>query len=161
MTTDRSHDRPDGAGDDAVAAVGQLTEALEWVERARGHLYEFHQMMGHADALLGEATDALDTAGHQELAQELGTNLVGRNALDGRWSFQMVEEFDDGYWSAFRDAEARVRDELLDGRRHVYESEMKDRRRGAGHLHHERRPATAHDPSITAVEDPSKDHPSG
>ena len=27
-------------------AVGKATEALEYVERARGHLYAFHQLIG-------------------------------------------------------------------------------------------------------------------
>ena len=38
--------RPEGVSDETVAAVGKFGEALEWVERARGHLYDFHQMMG-------------------------------------------------------------------------------------------------------------------
>jgi len=31
-----------------------------------------------------------------------------------------MEEFDDGYWSAFREHDRRVREELVDGRR-LYE----------------------------------------
>ena len=58
--------------------------------------------------------------------------LVGRNVLDGRWTFQVVEEFDDGYWSIFRDHERRVRDELQQGARHVFEAEMKEKRRTKG-----------------------------
>ena len=38
-----------------VDAVGKATEALEYVERARGALYEFHQLIGRADLLIGEA----------------------------------------------------------------------------------------------------------
>lgn len=154
MTDDR-HRRPEGTSDDTVAAVGKATEALEWVERARGSLYDFHQKMGHADALFGEAADELADAGHDELAEELRTRIVGRNAIDGRWSFQIVEEFDDLYWSAVRDAERRVRDELVGGRRHVFESEMKDDRRTDGRVHHDRRPAGAHDPAVTSLDDGS------
>lgn len=126
--------------DDTVAAVGKLSEALEYVERARGHLYSFHQLMGHADLLLGEACDALDEAGHGEVADRLRTDLVGRNVLQGRWTFQIVEEFDDGYWSHFREHERRVRDDLQDGERHVFESRMKERRRTHGRPGHEARP---------------------
>lgn len=46
--------RPDGVTDAEVEALGTLSEALEWVERARGRLYDFHQLSGHADLLLGE-----------------------------------------------------------------------------------------------------------
>ena len=150
MSDDR-HQRPDGVGDDTVAAVGKVTEALEWVERARGRLYDFHQMMGHADALFGEAADALADAGATAQADDLRTHLVGRNALDGRWTFQIVEEYDELYWSEARAAERRVRDELLEGRPHVFESEMKDDRITPGQPGHERRPADAHDPSVTPL----------
>ena len=151
--SDERHRRPPGADDATVEAVGKVSEALEWVERARGRLYDFHQMMGHADALFGEAADALADAGATEQADDLRRHLVGRNAIDGRWTFQIVEEYDDLYWSAARDTERRVRDALMDGRRHVFESEMKDDRITPGEPGHERRPADAHDPSVTALDD--------
>ncbi|MEI2812194.1 MAG: hypothetical protein V9F00_19020 [Nocardioides sp.] len=96
--------RPEGVSDETVAAVGKFGEALEWVERARGHLYDFHQMMGHADALIGEAADELREAGHSAQARHIEADLVGRNAIEGRWSFQLVEEYDAIYWSAVRAA---------------------------------------------------------
>jgi hypothetical protein len=126
--------------DDTIAAVGKVSEALEFVERARGELYTFHQLMGHADLLLGEACDALREAGHGEVAERLETELVGRNVLHGRWTFQIVEEFDDDYWSVFRDHERRVRDALTGGLRHTFEADMKEKRRTHGHRFHEGRP---------------------
>ncbi|MBX7434535.1 hypothetical protein JDV09_20880 [Mycobacterium sp. Y57] len=118
--------------DDTVDAVGAVTEALEYVERARGHLYSFHQLIGHADLLLGRACEALREAGHHQVAERLSGELVGRNVLHGRWTFEVVEEFDDSYWSVFRDQERRVRDELVGGRRHLHEAAMKEReQRGA------------------------------
>jgi hypothetical protein len=132
--------RPDGIDDDTVEAVGSVSEALEYVERARGHLYDFHQLMGGADLTLGEACDKLRSAGHGAVADRLETDLVGRNVLYGRWTFQIVEEFDDGYWSVFREHERRVREELQNGVRHVFEAEMKERRRTRGRPGHEGRP---------------------
>ncbi|MEU0498827.1 hypothetical protein [Mycobacterium sp. NPDC006124] len=126
--------------DDTIAAVGKVSEALEYVERARGHLYSFHQLMGHADLTLGEACDELREAGHGEVADRLETDMVGRNVLHGRWTFQIVEEFDDEYWSRFRDHDRRVRDELVGGDRHVFEAQMKERRRTPGRSGHEARP---------------------
>jgi hypothetical protein len=137
--------RPEGVDDDTVAAVGKLTEALEWVERARGHLYEFHQLMGHADLTLGEAIDDLDDAGHEEVARDLSNDILGRNVLYGRWTFQIVEEFDDGYYAAFTSAEDRVRNDLLAGRRHVFESELKERERTRGLPGHEAAPTEGQD----------------
>jgi len=133
------HCRPDGADDATVAAVGKLSEALETVERARGHLYSMHQLIGSADLALGDAVDGLRAAGHGEIADRLERELVGRNVLPGRWTFQIVEEFDDLYWSEFRRQEETVRGELLGGRRHVYEAEMKEDRRTHGHPGHEAR----------------------
>ena len=126
--------------DTTVEAVGGVSEALECVERARGALYSFHQLMGHADLLLGEACDKLRDAGHPAVADRLETEVVGRNVLEGRWTFQIVEEFDDNYWSVFREHERRVRDELQQGVRHVFEADMKERRRTHGEVGHERRP---------------------
>jgi hypothetical protein len=132
--------RPEGMDDATVEAVGAVSEALEYVERARGHLYSFHQLMGHADLQLGEACDKLREAGHEAVADQLESDIVGRNVLYGRWTFQIVEEFDDNYWSVFRDHERRVRDELQQGVRHVFEAEMKERRRTKGKAGHESRP---------------------
>lgn len=129
-----------GADDGTVEAAGKLSEALETVERARGALYTFHQLMGHADAQVGEARDLLREAGHPQLAERLDTELVGRNVVSGRWTFQLVEEFDDQYWSVFRRHEHAIRDELLGGVRHVFEAEMKQARRTAGHPGHEAAP---------------------
>ena len=132
-----SHQRPRGVDDGTVAAVGKLSEALEKVEEARGHLYAFHRLCGSADLSLGEAVDELRAAGHRAAAELLEGELVGRNILEGRWSYQVVEEYDDTYWSRFRELEARVRDELMAGRRHVFEAEMKEDRRSHGRRHHE------------------------
>jgi hypothetical protein len=88
--------RPEGVDDATVEACGALGEAVERMERARGHLYEFHQQMGRADLLFGDAADGLADAGHDERADLVRAEVVGRNVLEGRWTFQMVEEFDDG-----------------------------------------------------------------
>lgn len=55
-------------------------------------------------------------------------------------SRRRVEEFDDNYWSVFRDHERRVRDEPQQGARHVFEAEMKEKRRSSGRSGHEARP---------------------
>ncbi len=100
---DPDHRTPAGVSDATVAALGKLSEALETCERARGHLYEFHQLTGSADIGLGEAIDALREAGHTDIAERLEHDLLGRNVLNGRWTFQVIEDYDDNYWSLFRD----------------------------------------------------------
>lgn len=137
---DDAHARPAGASDELVATAGKISEALERIERARGALYEFHQLTGGADAMLDEVVDGLHAAGHHALAARVSDELVGRNAVHGRWTFQIVEEFDDGYYATFRDIERAVRDETMGGRRHVFEAELKARRRTAGWPGHEATP---------------------
>jgi hypothetical protein len=116
----------------AVAAAGAMTEALETLERARGHLYSFHQLVGEADFKLDEVLDQLRELGKTDLADALERELVGRDVLPGRWTFQIMEEFDDGYYSVFRAHEEAVRVALTDGRRHVYEARLKDVRQPKG-----------------------------
>lgn len=118
-------------------ALGKLSEALEAAEEARGRLYGFHRLCGTADLALGDAVELLRRAGHTTLADKIDLELVGRNVLDGRWSFQIVEEYDDGYFATFKRLEAETRQQLADGRRHLYEAAMKERRRSHGLPGHE------------------------
>ncbi|MBO3751711.1 hypothetical protein J5X84_37045 [Streptosporangiaceae bacterium NEAU-GS5] len=124
-TPDPSHARPEGAKDATVEGVGVLTDALETIERARGHLYAFHQLTGQADLALDRAVELLREAGHAEMADRLVSELVGRDVIPGQWTFQIVEAYDEGYYAVFRALERDARNTLLGGRRHVYEAEMK------------------------------------
>jgi hypothetical protein len=134
------HQVPAGLSDATVDALGVLSEALETAERARGHLYSFHQLTGSADLRLGEAVDGLRAAGHPELADRIQTELVGRNVIQDRWTFQIVEDYDDTYWSLFRRLEQEARESLAGGRRHLYEARMKEERRTHGRPGHEAGP---------------------
>lgn len=137
---DPAHLPPEGVDEATIRAVGKVTAALEVVDHARGYLYGFHRLIGRADNELQTALGELEDAGHQELARTLRDEVVGRNVLEGRWSFQMMEDFDDNYWTTFREAERTVREQLVGGRRHVYESTMKERNRTRGRRGHEARP---------------------
>lgn len=126
--------------DETVTALGKLSEALEVVEHARGLLYGFHRLTGKADLALGEAVDLLREAGHGAMADDVEEGLVGRNVIRGRWTFQLVEDYDDGYYAAFKALEKQARDELAEGKRHLFEAEMKEDRRTHGRAHHEALP---------------------
>lgn len=137
---DAAHQRPPGLDDRTVDALGRLSEALETIERVRGHLYSVHQLTGHADLMLDEAVELLRRAGQEEFADAVRDELIGRNVIEGRWTYQIVEDYDEGYYAAFRDLEARVRGRLAGGRRHLFEAEMKERRRTKGRPGHEAGP---------------------
>jgi hypothetical protein len=142
IAADDSHRRPDGLDDTTVEALGKFSEALETVERIRGHLYSLHQLTGKADFALDDAVALFRKGGHDELADRIEQELIGRNVLAGRWTFQIVEEYDDGYYAEFRGLEKDARDELAGGRRHLYEAELKDKRRTPGRPGHESRPSS-------------------
>jgi hypothetical protein len=126
--------------DDAtVEALGKLSEALEVVERVRGHLYAMHQLIGSADLMLDEAVSLFMQAGHTKMAKRIERELIGRNVVPGHWTFQLVEGFDDGYYAVFRQVEKAARDKFAEGKRHLYEAELKERRRTHGLEGHEAR----------------------
>lgn len=134
------YERPDGAADDTVAAVGMVTEAFEWLQRARGRLYDLHQLVGHADRLFGDAAADLRAAGHESEAALIEREVIGRNLVRGRWTFQLVDEAETTFFEPVAAIERDIRDRLLDGRRHVYEAEMKSRKVTSGLEAHQARP---------------------
>ncbi|MYQ39751.1 hypothetical protein B046DRAFT_05997 [Streptomyces sp. LamerLS-316] len=137
---DEEHVRPSGVDDTTVEALGALAEALEGVERARGQLYGFHQLTGGADLTLDRAVELLRMGGHAEQADLVEREILGRNVIPGCWTFQIVEAYDDTYYRPFVAVEEQVRRELVGGRRHLYEAEMKEARRTHGHPQHTARP---------------------
>lgn len=136
-------EKPDTA---TVEAVGKVTEALETIERARGHLYSFHQLTGSADLALGDAMKLLDQAGHAEWARRIGEELIGLNVVPDRWTFQLVEEYDDGYYRTCRAYERDLLTTLTGGRRHLFEQQMKADRRTPGRAGHEAGPPSTPPP---------------
>ncbi|SDM66767.1 hypothetical protein [Allokutzneria albata] len=125
--------------ENTVEAVGALTEALETVEIARGHLYAFHQLTGEADFKVERAIKLFEDAGRHDLAEKLSRELLGRNVLPGRWTFQVIEDYESTYYDPFRGLEREARD-LIGGRRHVYEANLKEQRRTKGEPGHEATP---------------------
>jgi hypothetical protein len=117
--------RPAGVTDATITALGKLSEALEVVEDARGALYRFHRLSGRADQTLQDAVQLLRDAGWTDLAEQANRVLVGRDVIPGRWTFEIVEDYDDTYWSVFRALEQQARQATGVTERHVYEAEMK------------------------------------
>ncbi|RAN93855.1 hypothetical protein GAR05_05155 [Micromonospora saelicesensis] len=137
---DEEHSRPESLDDDTIEALGELSKALETIHRVRGHLYSAHQLVGGADLTLDRVVKLMRRAGRREIADRVEQELLGRNLLPGRWTFQIVEEFDAGYYAAFQEIERDAREKLAGGRRHIFEAEMKERRRTHGMPGHEATP---------------------
>ena len=81
----------------------------------------------------------LRAAGHADLADLVDEVLVGRDVIDGRWTFQLVEAYDASYWSAFREVEAHLR-QATGLEQHTFEAELKTREQTRRHAPRSDRP---------------------
>ncbi|MEV6196518.1 hypothetical protein AB0M19_29435 [Streptomyces sp. NPDC051920] len=133
---DETHQRPAGVTDATVEALGALSKALETTERARGHLYDFHQLTGSADFELDRAVKLLRDAGHTAFADRVEQEILGRNVIPGHWTFQIIEAYNVTYYEPFKSVEDEIRGELADGADHLFEAELKEKRRTGGHRDH-------------------------
>ena len=77
---------------------------------------------------------SLRDAGLGEIAAVVDDVLVGRDVIGDKWTFELVESYDDQYLEVFRDVERVARQSAGVEARHVFESEMKAREQhdGAG-----------------------------
>ncbi|MEV8087748.1 hypothetical protein [Streptomyces nigra] len=139
---DRIRPRPAGVDDKTVEALGALSKALETTERARGRLYDFHQLTGTADLQLDRAVELLREAGHAEWAEKVRKEILGRNVIPGHWTFQIIEAYNATYYRPFQQLEASALQELAEGTDHLFEAEMKEERRTHGHPDHAPLPPT-------------------
>ncbi|MFE7515167.1 hypothetical protein ACFU8I_28635 [Streptomyces sp. NPDC057540] len=127
---------PPGVSDATIDALGSLSKAVETVERARGALYTFHQLTGTADLELDRVVRLLRDAGHGGWADEVETEVLGRNVIPDHWTFQIVEAYDRTYYEPFKALAQRAVDELAAGQDHLYEARLKAARRTPGHPDH-------------------------
>ncbi|MDG5758829.1 hypothetical protein QA600_05685 [Natronococcus sp. A-GB1] len=103
------------------AALHELQLGIEYVHRAYGNLLQFHHELGHAMDRIGDAEDKLREAGHEELADRLRDDHLPAGAISDRWTYELVEEFSDGFLEDADAFEDEVREELADGIGHVTE----------------------------------------
>ena len=118
-------------------ALHRVELGVEWLHRAHGDLVEFHHKTGHAMDHLADAEAQLRACGHTDLADALRDEYLPRGVIDeGRWSYDVLESYQDGFLSALTDFEERARGEVADGQRHVterrQEREWKQRARDGG-----------------------------
>ncbi|MER5758825.1 hypothetical protein [Streptomyces sp. NPDC002082] len=140
--SDPEHQVPDAVDEKTVRASGALSKALETTERARGHLYGFHQLTGTADFEL-DAVRLLREAGHEEQAARVEREIVGRNVIPGHWTFQIVEAYNETYYRPFAAVERDLADELAGGRDHLLEARLKTKRRTRHHPDHTATPPSS------------------
>ncbi len=103
-------------------ALHQVELGLEWLHRAHGHLVEFHHNTGHAMDHLADAETMLRECGYDDLADALRDQYLPRGVIDeDRWSYDVVECFQEGFLAEIKDFETETREAVADGQRHVAE----------------------------------------
>jgi hypothetical protein len=118
----RNDERTDEIGEREREALHQVELGAEWLHRAHGHLVEFHHNTGHAMDHLAAAEAALREAGRTDLADALRDRYLPRGVIDeDRWSYDVVESFQEEFLADVTGFETRAREEIADGRRHVAE----------------------------------------
>jgi hypothetical protein len=113
-----------GVPRELLEAVHRLEVATEWFERAFGALLDAHHHTGHAQILLIEAADALRAAGRGDLA-ERARRVAAIDAVHGRWTYQMVDEYRSHLIEPVRHLDEIARDEITGGVRHCFEADQK------------------------------------
>ncbi|WP_312910672.1 hypothetical protein [Natronosalvus caseinilyticus] len=108
-------------------ALHDLQLAVEHLHRGYGALLECHHEVGHAMDQVADAEDRLREADHETWANDLRDEYLPAGSIGDRWTYELIEEFSDGFLRELTDFEATVRDELADGQGHVTEREQQRR----------------------------------
>ena len=116
----------EGLGDREQQALHEVESGLEWVHRAHGELVAFHHAIGRAIDHFDDAYPILDECGHEDLAARIRDDQLPRGVLDdSTWTYDLLEDFQDGFLADVESLEAEVREQVADGQRHVVERERK------------------------------------
>ncbi len=120
MATDSTP--PPDITDAECDALHRVELAVEWLQRAHGDLVEFHHKVGHAMDHLAEAETELRECGQDDLADALRDDYLPRGVVDeDRWSYDVLESYQEGFLAPMVDYEGTARDRIADGHRHVAE----------------------------------------
>ena len=128
MDSEGREDQTPALDDRDREALHELELGLEWLHRANGHLVAFHHNIGHAADHLAEAERLFREAGRDGPANVLRDDLLPMGVIDEqRWSYDVLEGFQDGIFADSMEFEASVRERLAGGRRHVTERRQERR----------------------------------
>jgi hypothetical protein len=120
----------DGVTETEREALHEVELGVEHLHRAHGHLVAFHHSTGRAMDHLAVAEERLRAAGHGRLADRLQDEYLPRGVVPpcddagptaGRWSYDILEKFQETFLDDVVAFGEDVHDRLADGRRHVME----------------------------------------
>ena len=105
-------------------ALHELQLGIEHVQRGYGHLLAFHHQVGRGMDRFATAESLLREGGHDELADVIRDDILPAGVIDDQWSYELVEDFEQGFLLETTRFEQLVRAELADGVSHVTEREQ-------------------------------------
>jgi hypothetical protein len=122
--------RDENAGDPElteteVEALHEVELGVENLHRAHGHLVSFHHATGRAMDHLADAERLLRAAGHHEYADALRDEHLPLGVVSGRdggrWSYDLLEDFQERFLAGVVEFGEAIHGELAGGLRHVAE----------------------------------------
>ncbi len=127
-TDDRATEPGPPVSETELEALHEVELGLEWAQRAQGCLIEFHHATGHGMDHLAAAEPLLRESGHDELADAIATTLLPHGVVDDdRWSYDVLENFQETLLAETVALERRIRRDVADGERHVRERRQERR----------------------------------
>ena len=109
----------DEMSDDERAAVEEMERGLEWFHRAHGELVAFHHAVGRAMEHF-DATEQHLRGGHDDIADRIEEEILPAGVTaDGKLTYEVVAEFEDGLTKTIESTANRTFEELADGRRYA------------------------------------------
>jgi hypothetical protein len=111
-------------------ALHEVELGVEHLHRAHGHLVSFHHSTGRAMDHLAAVEDLLRETGHDALADHLRDEHLPRGVVPpcdgdestaGRWSYDILEKFQETFLNDLVAFGERVSERVADGRRHITE----------------------------------------
>jgi hypothetical protein len=121
---------PENLSEQEREALHQVELGVENLHRAHGHLVSFHHSTGRAMDHLASAEHMLRDCGYDDLADDLRDEYLPRgvvaerdsdDAFGGRWSYDILETFQDTFLADIVAFGETVTEEVAGGLRHAAE----------------------------------------
>ena len=111
-------------------ALHSVELGMELLRRAHGDLVGVHHKTGRAMDHFARAEGQLRACGYEGLADAVRDRCLPRGAVDDRWTYDLLESFEEGFLAEIADVEEHTREVVADGRRHVAERQQEREWRG-------------------------------
>lgn len=113
-----------------IEALHQLQLGKEHIRKAYGQLLGCHHEVGRGMNKIKKATEILEDCEREDLSEEVGS-IVPANATSDRWTWEIVDDFEDNLLEDVLKTDKEVREELADGQRHINEEQMENMRKSS------------------------------